>query len=163
MDETTKTQKKGSARIGGGRKSEPNIPFDASKRKTIKQALKEFMTDPQTDGTALEAERVYNEVATWLESQDVRGYVADSLIEMYAMQIARWIQAERKISANGFLGEHPTTGNPCISPYVTISIDFSKQANNTWWQIAQAIKEGTNGKAKVEEPTNSLMAIIKGA
>lgn len=157
----TKTRKRANSNLGS--KTKPNIPFDASKRKTIKQAIKEFMTDPQTDGTALEAERVYNEVVAWLESQDVRGYVADSLIEIYAMQVARWIQAERKISANGFLGEHPTTGNPCISPYVTISLDFSKQANNTWWQIAQAIKEGTQGKAKVEEPTNSLMAIIKGA
>lgn len=165
MAETTKkTRKRADASIGGRLTS--NLPFETDKDVafTKKEVIKEFMTEPQAnDQTALVAEETFNEVCAWLERRGVRKYVNTTLLELYAMTFARWVQAERKISEFGFLSAHPTTGQPCISPYITISLDFCKQANNVWYQIANEIKEGTNGQTKPEEPTNSLMALLKDA
>ena len=162
-----KGQKRGGARVGAGRKPKdpPNIPFEIEETPVLskKEVVKEFMTAEQSDGMDFKAESIFLEITSWLERHELRQYANTHLLEMYAMEMARWIQAENKISEYGFLAKHPTTGAPIISPYVTISLEFSKQASSTWWQIAQAIKEGSNGKAKVEEPSNSLLNLLKNA
>lgn len=124
----------------------------------------DWMRRQQMDGRAkLQAEELKQRIDAWLIERGVRQHVPDHLIEMYSMALARYIQVEEEISKNGFLAKHPTTGAPMTSPYVTMSLEFSKQVQADWWQIYTTIKEATAGDKNpevLEQPTNSLMDLL---
>ena len=73
------------------------------------------------------------------------------------MSIARWIQCEEAISSFGFLAKHPTTGAPIQSPYVAMSQSFMKQANVSWMQIFQVVKENCTVDFSGPNPQDDMM------
>ena len=77
----------------------------------------------------------------WLNEKGCAELVSPELIEHYAMTVSRWIQCQDAISNYGFLAKHPTTGAAIVSPYVNISLQYMKQANQLWYQIYQVVKE----------------------
>lgn len=120
------------------------------------------MTSHQRAGDAeLQAAQIYAEISAWLALHHFREYTPEHALQMYSMALARWIQAEEAVSRTGFLAKHPTTGAPMTSPYVTMSLEYQRQAQNAWWTIYNMIKDATDGKAKVEEPSNSLLDLLK--
>ena len=84
---------------------------------------------------------IFQETWNWLKKVGCTEYVNTLLINQYAMSVARQIQCEQAISEYGFLAKHPTTGAACQSPYVSMLQQFTKQANQSWYQIYQIVKE----------------------
>ena len=39
------------------------------------------------------------------------------------------------------IGKHPTTGGAIASPFVQMSQNFQKQANNLWYEIFDIVKQ----------------------
>lgn len=103
--------------------------------------VKDYMKAKQKSGTDLCAEEIFQETWNWLKKVGCTEYVNTLLINQYAMSVARQIQCEQAISEYGFLAKHPTTGAACQSPYVSMLQQCTKQANQSWYQIYQIVKE----------------------
>ena len=73
------------------------------------------------------------------------------------MSVARWLQCEEAISNYGFIAKHPTTGAPIQSPYVAMSQSFMKQANISWLQIFQIVKENCTVDFSGPNPQDDAM------
>jgi hypothetical protein len=160
----------GGPRRNSGEKKKNGLPFriieapETAAEQAKKKPTPDYMRRQQMDGQAkLKAEEIKQKIDAWLIERGVRQHVPDHLVEMYAMALARYIQTEEEVSKTGFLAKHPTTGAPMTSPYVTMSIEYSKQVQGNWWQIYTTIKEATAGDEKPQElaaPTNSLMDLL---
>ena len=126
--------------------------------------VKEYMTDAQRDGKPLGADEIYKDTWKWLEKAGCASIINPLLVEQYSMTVARWIQCEKAISEYGMIGRHPTTGAPMASPYVTMSRDYQKQINQTWYQIYQVVKENCAGdySEKSEDPMENLLVFKRG-
>ena len=157
-------QQRGGARRGSGRKPKTTIPFEVlpAAEGIDRKDLPSYMRRNQRPGESkLLAPEIYADVMAWLKDHKVDGHVTEHAIEIYSMSLARWIQAEEAISRTGFLAKHPTTGAPIASPYVAIANDYQKQTQAAWFTIYQMIKDATDGKEKPEEPTNSLLDLLR--
>ena len=119
--------------------------------------VKEYLSAMQRDGKVLGAAEIYKETYAWLKKLHCEKILNRQIIESYAMSVARWIQCEEAITKYGFLGKHPTSGNPIQSPYVAMSQSFMKQANNIWLQIFQVVKENSTVDFKGPNPNDSMM------
>ena len=154
-------QNRGGHRLNHAYKPKANISFgDASDPAVVAKAPAFFDTE-QKDGEAFLAREILGEITAWLAANHVLEKVPAHLLTMYATALARWMQAEEKVNKHGFLAKHPTTGAPIASPFVNLSLEFSKSAQGCWYQIYQMIKDTTGEKVKVAEPANSLMALMK--
>ena len=103
--------------------------------------VREYMLRQQKNGSYLIAKDVFRETWLWLKENGCNGLVPKQIVEQYAQSVARWIQCEEAISQYGYLGKHPTTGNPVSSPFVSMSKDYKKQVNTDWFVIWQIVKE----------------------
>ena len=119
--------------------------------------VKEYLSALQRDGKVLGAAEVYKETYLWLKKLHCEKIVGKNIIEQYAMSFARWIQCEEAITKYGFLGKHPTSGNPIQSPYVAMSQTFMKQSTNIWLQIFQVVKENCSVDIKGPNHNDSMM------
>ena len=154
-------QNRGGPRSNPGRKPHPNISFGNASDPAVKAKAPAFFDGNQRNGEQFLAKQVLEEITSWLSANRVLDLVPNQLLTMYATATARWMQAEEKVNENGFLMKHPTTGAPITSAYVNLALEFSKSAQGCWYQIYQIIKDATGEQMKVEEPANSLMALIK--
>lgn len=103
--------------------------------------VKEYLKAAQKSGVDLCAEEVFKSTFKWLKERGCDRLVNTQLIEQYAMMVSRWVQCETCISDYGFLGKHPTTGAAIVSPYVTMSQSYLRQANKCWERIYQVVKD----------------------
>ncbi len=103
--------------------------------------VREFMQELQRDGTKLLADEVYTETYQWLRERGCERLVNRQLVEQYAMSISRWIHCEQIESKYGYISKHPTTNAAIASPYVSMSQNYMKQANQIWAQIFQIVRE----------------------
>lgn len=118
---------------------------------------KAFLASKQRSIHALLAPEVYRATWEWLHERGCDRLIPPQLIEQYAMAISRWIQCEEAISEFGFLSKHPTTGNAIPSPYVTMGLNYSKQANNLWYQIYQVVRENCATEYTGSNPHEDMM------
>ena len=155
-------QNRGGRRVGSGRRSEPATPFEVVEGITeeTRPEIPEYMIANQRTGE-LFAAAAYQRITSWLSSRGVLDFVPDHALQQYAMALGRWIQTENEVSRTGFLAAHPTTKAPITSPFVSMSIEYSRQAQASWWTIYQMIKDSTGGKIKPEDPTNSLIELLR--
>jgi len=119
--------------------------------------VKEYMKARQKNGEALCAEEIFAETWTWLKKVGCTDFVNVQLINQYAMTVARQIQCEQAISEYGFLAKHPTTGAACQSPYVAMLQQFTKQANQSWYQIYQIVRENCSVEYTGNTPQDDVM------
>ena len=91
--------------------------------------VRNFMKELQRDGTKLLADDVYTETYQWLKERSCEKIVSRQLVEQYAMSISRWIHCEQIVTKYGYISKHPTTGAAIASPYVAMSQNYMKQAN----------------------------------
>ncbi len=103
------------------------------------------------------AEEIFVETWNWLKRLGCTELVSTQLINQYAMSVARQIQCENAISEYGFLAKHPTTGNAIASPYVSMLQQFTKQANQSWFQIFQVVKENCSVDFGSTDPRDDIM------
>ncbi len=120
----------------------------------------EYLSGLQRDGKPLGADEIYNKVCRWLTKLGCEKFVNPTLIEQYAMSVARWVQCEEAISRLGFLGKHSTTGQPCQSPFVHMSQSYMKQSNLLWATIQQIVKENCSVDVTGSNPENDMMEML---
>jgi len=162
---------RGGARVGAGRKPKALnekvvsgkgkdalvLPEPADIEGFDMPEVRAYLNAPQKNGKPLLAAEIYAEVYAWLKSIRCDGFVNSQLIEQFAMSEARRIQCEEALSEYGFLAKHPTTGNAIASPYVSMLMQFSKQASQSWYQIYQIIKENGSVSFDGGNPQDDLM------
>ena len=169
---------RGGARAGSGRKSKAlseklNNGNPGGRKLTVMEfspssdltgesmpEVKSYMTDRQKNGDDFDAEEVFKETWDWLKERGCERLVSAQLIRNYAMAVSRWIQCERAISEFGFLAKHPTTGAAIQSPYVAMSQNYMKQANNLWYQIFQVVKENCSTEYQGATPHDDAMEML---
>lgn len=106
---------------------------------------------------------IYENTWQWLKERGCEQFVKKELIEQYSLYIARWVQCEEGINSYGLLAKHPTTGSPIASPYVSMGLNFLKQANNIWGQIFQIVKENSSVAIGEHNPADDVMTrLLKG-
>ena len=162
---------RGGARPGAGRK--PKALADKLKEQkkvtamTVPPELKgvempsirEYLIEQQRDGSKLCSEEVYEETYKWLKDMQCDAFVPKQLVEQYAMTVGRWIHCEQTISKLGYIAKHPTTGAAISSPYVKMSMDYSRQATILINEITQIVKENCPQEV-VNNPNDDVMEIL---
>ena len=163
---------RGGARIGAGRKrkalserllegnEKPPVVFEKTQKSFEFPAPKSYLSITQRDGSILTARQVYNDTFNWLKSCGCAELVAPQLVEDYAQAIARKIQAEEILTRAGLLAKHPTTGEPTTSPFVKISLDYLKAAQQIWYQIYQIVRENST-TAGAGSATDTMELILR--
>ncbi len=164
---------RGGRRPGAGRKKKPAIekieagedvslilPEPVDLRGIETPPVKEYLKANQKCGIELSAEDVFDDTYRWLSARGCETLVGQQLIEQYAMSVARYIQCETAISQFGFLAKHPTTGNAMQSPYVAMSQNYMKQANQLWFQIFQIVKENCTESWSGATPQDNVMELL---
>ena len=146
--------RRGGTRIGAGRKKkalsekiiEGKFTGEKSNEK-IKEfeipSPKEYLSAEQKLTGKTYAEEIYKKTYEWLNNCGCGELVTPQLVENYAQMIARHIQCEELSTKTGLLAKHPTTGEPIASPFVKMSLDYLKSANQLWYQIYQIVKENS--------------------
>lgn len=118
--------------------------------------VKDYLRAKQKDGSVTCAEEIYRETWEWLRERKCDHLVTTQQIEQYAMSVARWIQCEEAVSEFGFLAKKPT-GTVFSSPYVTMGREYMKQANASWYQIYQVVKENCTVDLGGSSPQDDVM------
>ena len=148
---------RGGVRVGAGKKRkslddkilEGTADFtEKNSNKTAANKIKspkKYLTADQKTGQKFYARQIYKETWEWIQSCGCEEIIPKQLVENYAQVSARHIQAEEFLSQYGLLTKHPTTGEPIISPFVKISLDYIKQSQQSWYQIYQAVRDNSTG------------------
>lgn len=159
---------RGGMRIGAGKKRKPldekiiEGKFEFDKKisgKTTGDKIKppkKYLTAEQKSGGKLYARQIYKETSEWIRAHGCEGAVPKQLIENYAQVLGRHIQAEEYLSQFGLLAKHPTTSELTISPFIRMSLDYMKQAQQLWYQIYSAVRDNAAGGV-AESPQSDMM------
>ena len=120
----------------------------------------EYLTEEQHDGSTLQAEELYIDTWNWLKGMGCEKLVSKSLIDRYAMAVARNIQCEQAITKYGMLSKHPTTGKPIQSPYVAMAQTYSSEADRLWMAIFQVVKDNCAAEYNKPTPADDAMEML---
>lgn len=118
--------------------------------------VKDYLKSKQKDGTTLFAEEIYNEMWEWLKKYNCEHLVMPQMIEQFAMVSARLIHCEQAISDFGYLVKK-ANGSAAPSPYVTMSNEYRRQANQLYYQIYQIVKENSSVEVGSMSTSNDVM------
>lgn len=124
--------------------------------------VREFMEEFQRDGTKLLAGDVYKETYQWLKERSCEKLVSRQLVEQYAMSISRWIHCEQIVTKYGYISKHPTTNAAIASPYVSMSQNYMKQANQIWAQIFQIVRENCSVEFSGNPQEDMMERLLRG-
>lgn len=159
---------RGGMRIGAGKKREgilDGTPFfnDKSTKPKVKSP-KKYLTAEQADGGKLCSKKIYEEVMAWIIANGCEGLIPEQLIQDYAQITARHIQCEDYLSQYGLIAKHPTTGEPIISPFAKMNLDFVKLSSQLWYQIYATVKENApRGLLVTEAPQDDMEKLFREA
>lgn len=106
------------------------------------------------------APKVYQCVYEFLKAYKSEVAVPSQLVESYAQMVSRHIQCEKIISETGFLAKHPTTGEPVTTPFVKMSLDYLKAANQIWREIYSVVAEN-NTRGAVPNSKDIMENLLK--
>ncbi|CDG04236.1 hypothetical protein [Lactococcus lactis] len=120
-----------------------------------------YLSAKQKDGTVLGADEIYNSTFQWLKDRGCEQLVAPRMVESYAQNFARFVQCENALSQYGLLGKHPTTKAVMASPFVAMSQNFQKQANVTWYEIQQIVKENASVEYMGDPNTDAMERLLR--
>lgn len=125
---------------------------------------REYLTDEQKGGENLLSPEIYKDTWKWLKKYGCQDIIPKNLLEQYSQISGRYIYCEKLLSKYGLLSKHPTTDAPIASPFVTMSINYLKQAQTLWYQIFQLVKEnsvlGVTDKG-INDTMESLLRRVK--
>lgn len=157
---------RGGRRMGAGKKREGILDGTAFfAEKTAKKKLKppkKYLTAKQADGEKLASKKIYEEIMAWIIANGCEGLIPKQLVEDYAQITARHIQCEDYLSQYGLIAKHPTTGEPIISPFSKMNLDYVKTASQLWYQIYATIKENApRGLLVTEAPQDDMEKLFR--
>lgn len=165
----------GGARVGAGKKKKPladklldgnpgkrkleviEFDVDSDLEGVDMPPPRDYLAAKQRNGKNIIAIDVYEKTWAWLSERGCIALIPYQIMEQYAMTVARWIQCEEAVSELGFLSKHPTTGNAIPSPFVAMSHNYLRDANNIWLQIYQVVRENCSTEYKGSAPHDDLM------
>lgn len=124
--------------------------------------VSEWMTQVTKNSQQNIAARIFENTWNWLKERGCEKYVNIDLIEQYALYMQRTVQCQEGINQYGLLAKHPTTQMPIASPYVSMALSFSKQANIFWLQIYQIVKDNCESPIGNSNPNDDLMEKLLG-
>jgi len=124
--------------------------------------VSEWMTQVTKNSQQNRAAEIYASTWQWLHERGCEQYVKKELIEQYALYMQRWIQCEEGVNQYGLLAKHPTTQMPIASPYVSMGLNFLKQANVLWLQIYQIVKDNCETPIGGSTPNDDIMERLLG-
>lgn len=146
---------RGGARVGAGKKRKSLEDKIIEGKATVDDIAdnsnfeipepKKYLSAEQKMGVDTHSAEIYTATYEWLKARGCAELVNPQLIENYSQVVGRHIQCEEFLSQEGLLGSHPTTGEPTVSPFVKMSLDYLKSANQLWYQIWQVAKENSIG------------------
>ena len=120
-----------------------------------------WLSAQQRDGTPLGADVIFTEIYKWLKERGCDKLVNPRLVEAYAEAFARDVQCSEAISENGLLGRHPTTDAPVASPFVTMSLNYRKQANTLWYEIWEIVKNNSMTAYEGSPQEDAMEALLR--
>lgn len=103
----------------------------------------EYLSAKQRDGKPLGADKIYLETMRWLKQRNCAHLINPRQVESYAEAFARYIQCSEAVSKYGNIGKHPTTQQAMASPFVSMELQYQKQAFVLWTDIFQIVKENS--------------------
>ena len=112
---------------------------------------------PFISGDHFYAATIREETYAWLKTMGCETLIPEHLIDQYAMEKARWIQAEEGLSKFGLVGADPKTKAPITNKYIDVSEKFQKLANSTFYLIYQIVKENASVKYTGSDPQDDIM------
>lgn len=118
--------------------------------------VQDYMKAQQKDGRYLVADEIYAEMWEWLKKYKCEKLIVPQLLSQYAMVCARLIHCEEAISEYGYLIKR-ANGSAATSPYVQMSNEYRKQANNLYYQIYQVVKENASIELSGDAPIDDVM------
>lgn len=141
------------------------LKSDKVERKLL---LPDYLDEGQFgDLPPLEADKVARRLWDWLVLNGIEDKVSTDLIVFYSVSVARWIQCEKMVSRTGLIGKHPTTGGDTTSPFVSMSREYMRQIQATWYNINSYVRENLEnaplGKNPQEDMMESLLLQRPGA
>lgn len=120
-----------------------------------------YLSAKQHNGKPLGADAIYKETMAWLKARGCDTLVNPRQVESYSEAFARYIQCSEALSKYGLIGKHPTTKLATTSPFVSMELQYQKQANIIWYEIFSIVKE--NSLTPYEGmPKNSMESLLKG-
>ena len=122
----------------------------------------EYLSELQRDGVPLGADEIYIETWKWLKERNCEKLVNPRLLESYSQAFARFIQCEKAMSTYGLIGKHPTTGAAIGSPFVTMSLQFQKQANLLWYEIFDIVKQNSTSPYSPNYQDDMMERLLSG-
>ena len=141
-------QNSGGKRVGAGRKKKPLADKITEGEKSFTDSKSIVTTKLQkvvTSGMLIEKdlylEKILTHTTDWLNQRKCLELISPILLERYAISVLRWVQCENKLSEQGYIGTHPTTGADIASPFVSMSQNYMNQINRLWGEIDQIVKE----------------------
>jgi len=120
----------------------------------------EFLLSAQRLEIPLKARDVFERVYKWLNQYNCDELIAQDIVELYSLCVARYVQCEEAVSRIGFTGKHPTTGMPIASPYVAMSREYMKQAMSVWDRINAVVRENATGDYANGAPSFDIMEML---
>lgn len=103
------------------------------------------------------AVKIFRNTWTWLAERNCADFVQQDRLELYAMSVARRIQAETDISLNGL-----TDAEGKVNPNVKVSMEYRKAADTAWTEIFQIVKENSS-VGYADSPHDDAMERLLGS
>ena len=116
----------------------------------------DYLSAVQKDGRTLGADNIFRETWQWLKERGCERLINRRLLESYSEAFARYIQCSKAVSQYGLVGKHPTTGGAIASPFVSMGIQFQKQANLLWYEIFDVVKQNCTAPFS-QNPQDDMM------
>lgn len=121
-------------------------------------AVKDYMVRQQASGNVLNSKEELEDIAEWVDRNGCLKYVPHQLLEQYAMNRARWIDLQDKISQYQYMAKKGN-GNPMVSPFYEMLSEEERKMNSTFNSINQIVKEHC-ASYQPFAPRDSVMASI---
>ena len=158
---------RGGRRTGAGKKRTAVLDgtafFAETTTKNKLKPPKKYLTAEQADGGKLYSKKIYEETTAWIIAHGCEGLIPKQLVEDYAQAVARHIQCEDYLSQYGLIAKHPTTGEPIISPFSKMNLDYVKLSSQLWYQIYTAVKENAPHGIIVSDPEDDMERLFREA
>jgi P27 family predicted phage terminase small subunit len=108
------------------------------------------------DWLSARGKMVYTTVFEWLEKVGCLKGILPAHLEEYAHCKARWHECEQQNERVGLIVKD-NKGNPAPSPFVALSNNYLRQANDAWAKIYAVVRESKLQEWDSKSPNDDVM------
>ena len=106
------------------------------------------------------ARDVYLATVAWLENTGCLEQIFPGHIEEYALAKARWLEAEGSVTKYGHVAKNTNNGQAVLSPFVSSSLEYSKQADRAWQRIFTVLKANCTEEFKPIQQDDAMAKLL---